>query len=312
VILANAFWLAQLIRQRKVKIIHARSRAPAWSAFLASRMVPCRFVTTFHAAYKYSNPIKKFYNRVMAKADLMIAISDFIAGYIRKGYGVEAGKIRIIPRGIDFDLFAPDKVAEGRLTSLRQAWGIDAVQTLILLPSRLSPIKGQAILIKAMVTLMPDFKNVTAILLGDDQGRVGYHRELQAMIEAHNLQKHVRIVPHCSDMPAAYRLASLVIAPSLVPEGFGRVPVEAMAMGVPVIATALGGHMETIRPGATGWLVPPGDPWQLKNVMLMALSQPAEQRTAMTEAAMADVRRRYNKRKMVADTLAVYAELARS
>jgi glycosyltransferase involved in cell wall biosynthesis len=311
-IIANAFWLARLIRAQKIDIIHARSRAPAWSAYLASRMTGCHFMTTFHAAYKFSNPIKRFYNSVLAKSDRMIAISEFVAGYIHDNYGVPMDKIRIIPRGINLESFVPERVTDDRRKALLKTWGVDASESLILLPSRLSPIKGQVVLINAMTTLVPNFKDAVAIILGDDQGRVGYRKELQNLIATHHLQNHVHLVSHCNDMPAAYSLAKLVVAPSLVPEGFGRVPVEAMAMGVPVIATALGGYLETIQPGKTGWLVPPGDAQQLHNAMVEALSQSPEQRDAMTQVAMTDVRSRYGKQKMVADTLAVYAELMRA
>jgi glycosyltransferase involved in cell wall biosynthesis len=307
--IVNAFWLARLIRAKKIEIVHARSRAPAWSAYFASRLTGCRLVTTFHAAYPISNPVKRMYNSVMARSDRIIAISEFVASYIRDNYHVPQQNLRVIPRGINLEAFVADRIGEDRRKVLLKAWGVEASQNLVLLPSRVSPIKGQATLINAMITLVPNFRNAVAIIVGDDQGRVGYRKALETLIAAHKLQNHVRIVAHCNDMPAAYSLASVVVAPSLMPEGFGRVPIEAMAMGVPVVATALGGFLETIEPGKTGWLVPAGDSQQLKNAIMQALSQSPEQRAAMAQLAMVDVRRRYGKDKMIADTLAVYKEL---
>lgn len=310
IILQNAFWLARFIRERKVDVIHARSRAPAWSALLASRMTGCSFVTTNHAAYKFSNDIKKLYNSVMIRADRIIAISDFISGHIQKHYGVVSDKIRTIPRGIDLDKFAIDKVTDNRRNALRQQWKVEKDSPIILVPSRLSPIKGQGVLIEAMALLPYGLKNVTAVILGHDQGRVGYRQQLTDLIAAKKLQSQVKLVEHCQDMPAAYSLADLVVAPSLVAEGFGRVPVEAMVMGVPVIATELGGFTETIRAGATGWLVPPNDPKALADAIIKAFNQTPEERKVLVQTAMQHARALYDKNKMVTDTIQVYEELA--
>lgn len=309
VILNNALWLTQFIRDHHVDIVHARSRAPAWSALVATRKAPCAFVTTFHAAYKFSNPLKKFYNSVMARSDRIIAISEFVAGTIKKDYGVSNDKIRTIPRGIDLDAYMPEKITQDVREQLLETWRVTGQQPLILMPARLSPIKGQKILIDAMALLASSPHNAIAVILGDDQGRAEYRHELDDLIAAHDLRDNVRIVSHCDNMPAAYSLASVVVAPSLVPEGFGRVPVEAMAMGVPVIATDLGGFIENIQPGKTGWLVPPNDAPRLADAILQVLSQTPEQRTIMTNAAMRIVHTRYNKHQMIADTLAVYEEL---
>lgn len=310
VIFDNGSWLTSFIREHKVDIVHARSRAPAWSAFMAARRAPCGFVTTFHAAYKFSNPFKKFYNGVMARGDRVIAISEFIARNIELNYRVRPDKIRVIPRGIDLDRYAHEKVDEKKRADLRKSWAITGDQPIILAPARLSPIKGQKVLINAMALLAATAQSgAIAVLLGDDQGRHGYVRELRELIHERGLDGSVRIAPPCNDMPAAYSLASMIVAPSVVEEGFGRVPVEAMAMGVPVVASDLGGYSENIRAGKTGWLVPPRDPQKLADAMLQILSQTPEQRAAMTSMALKEVTARYDKRKMVADTLAVYEEV---
>ena len=309
VILLNILWMALIILRYRVDIVHVRSRAPAWSALWASRLTNVAFVTTNHAAYKFSNPVKKFYNSVMARGHRIIAISHFIARHVAQSYGVDPSIIRTIPRGVDLTKFSTENVSNERRDAIRHEWGIGYQQPLVLSPSRLSPIKGQSVLIEAMALLPPDLKHVQAVIVGDDQGRVGYRRELQELINARGLGDRVKLVRHCSDMPAAYGLALLVVATSLVPEGFGRVPVEAMVMGVPVIATRLGGFVETIKSSETGWLVEPDDPGALAATMTEALMMPWDKRSAMVQTARHDARTRYDKWKMVADTLAVYEEL---
>jgi len=195
---------------------------------------------------------------------------------------------------------------------LRKKWNLSSDQKIILLPSRISPIKGQKVLVEAMALLPPMFNDVSAIILGDDQGRTDYRRELEDLIEAKGLQSRIKLVAHCDDMPAAYSLSALVVAPSLVPEGFGRVPVEAMAMGVPTIASDLGGYRETIRHRETGWLVAANDAAQWAAAITEALSQSPGERQTLTTAAMQNVRALYDTRKMVADTLAVYDELMKT
>ncbi len=305
----NALWLATVIVRHKVDIVHARSRAPAWSALWASRLTARPFVTTNHAAYKFSNPIKKFYNSVMAKGDRVIAISDFIAQQVASAYGVSRDIIRTIPRGIDLTRFDPMTIATTRTEPLHREWGVGLGQVIVLSPARLTPIKGQTTLIEAMALLPPELSHVQAVIVGDDQGRVGYRQQLQELIAVRGLQDRVKLVKHCADMPASYAMASLVVATSRVPEGFGRVPVEAMVMGVPVIATRLGGFTETISHGETGFLVDVDDPAALAQAMVDVLTMPREERSALIDKARRHARMRYDKWKMVADTLAVYDEL---
>jgi glycosyltransferase involved in cell wall biosynthesis len=308
-IIANAFWLARFIREQRVDIVHARSRAPAWSAWAACRLTGARFVTTFHAAYKFSNPAKKAYNRVMVRGQRVIAISQFIAAHIRNAYGVDPQKIRVIPRGIDLDRFSPEAVTEERREALRVSWRVGREQKVIFLPARLSPIKGQALLIRAMTLLPPECRDAVAVIAGDDQGRGDYRRELEALIESAGSGERVRLAPHCADMPAACSLAAVVVAPSRVPEGFGRVPVEAMAMGIPVIASRLGATVETVQEGVTGWLLPPENPGAWAGALTRALTLSPDERATMAYAATRHVAARFNRNRMIAATLAVYDEV---
>jgi glycosyltransferase involved in cell wall biosynthesis len=308
-IVRNAFWLARFAKQEKVDLIHARSRAPAWSAYLASKMAGISFVTTFHAAYKFNNAAKRAYNSVMAKGCRVIAISHYIADHIRKSYPFAEKAVRVVPRGIDLSFFRPAEIAEERRDALRKLWGIEPERRVIFLPARLSAIKGQSTLIDAMAKMKP-YEKCVAIIAGDAQGREGYHASLLDRIAALGLVNCVRVVPHCTDMAAAYSLSSVAVVPSRDPEGFGRVPVEAMAMGVPVIASALGGAVETIIDGKTGWLVPPEDSEALAALLRRALGMTPEESRAMALTARAHVEAHYDKAKMVTATLGVYDEIA--
>ncbi len=307
-ILKNALWLADFIRREKIDVLHARSRAPAWSAWLACRMTGCRFVTTFHAAYKFSNPAKKLYNGVMAKGWRIIAISRFIAKHIADEYGVGEETIRLVYRGIDLEKFDPAKINPASRRTTRREWGVMEDCRIVLLPARLTPIKGHSLLIEALSLMPKEFADVHAVIVGDDQRGGGYRLELERLAKDRGVGDRVRLLRHSSDMPAAYAAADVVAVPSLVAEGFGRTPVEAMAMGVPVIASDLGAVGETVLDGETGWLLPPENPVLWRDAMVRALSMKIEEKNALAAAAIARVKARFDNRDMVEKTIAVYDE----
>lgn len=311
---ANARLLQDIIRRESVTVVHARSRAPAWSAWLAARRCGVPFVTTFHAAYAFRNPLKQAYNRIMVRGERVIAISDFIAAHIRDNYAVPPERIVTIFRGIDLSRFDRVAVSYERLETLRTLWKVDANRPIILLPARLTRIKGQGVLIAAMRRLVEREQagNAVVVLIGDAQGRVHYVRELLEQAVAGRLVDRVVIADHCDDMPAAYALASLVVVPSLVPEGFGRVPVEAQAMGVPVIASDLGATRETVVPDVTGWLVPPNDPEALAEKILAVLQLPPAARAQLAQQAMERAQARFALPVMTAATLAVYRDVGKT
>lgn len=309
-IIRNAFWLAALMRREKIDIVHARSRAPAWSALMACRLAKRPFVTTFHAAYKYSSALKKAYNRVMASADRMIAISPYIARHIRDSYGVSETAIRLVHRGIDVRYFSPDAVSPERAKAFREKAGLAENEKAILFPARLSPIKGQDFLLRVVGRLRRSGVCLPPlVIVGDDQGRVAYSQTLRAMIREEGLESHVRLVGAWSDMPAAYAAARLVVVPSQVPEGFGRVPVEAMAMGVPVLASAIGAMQDTVKDGQTGWLVSPSDAEAWARALEKAVALSPDEREAMARSARENVAQNFDHNRMSALTLAVYDEL---
>ncbi len=309
--LVNAYRLADIITARGIDIVHARSRAPAWSGYFAARLTRRPFVTTFHAAYAFENAAKKYYNGVMARGVRVIAISDFIAAHIRANYPEAASRVMTIPRGIDLTVFNPAAVTSVRRTALRTQWGVADSVPLILMPARISRIKGHAVLIEALRRLRADHPAFPfhVVIVGAAQGRDDYIGELRQTIAAADLTAHVTIAEPCRDMAAAYTAADLVVAPSLVAEGFGRVPVEAQAMGVPVIASALGGFLETIIPDMTGWLVPVGDAAALAQRIAQVLTLEPAKRAALVARANDHARARYNLEKMTADTLDVYHQV---
>lgn len=303
----NAAKLAAVIREHRVAIVHARSRAPAWSAWLAVRRTGARWVTTYHGTYNEGFPLKRRYNAVMASGERVIAISRFIAEHLMARHGTDPARMRIIPRGVDPRRFDPGVVSGERIVKLARAWRIPDDAPVVLLPGRLTRWKGQQVLIEALARMART--DAVAVLAGDDQGRHGYRAGLEALAERLGLGPRVRIVGDCADMPAALMLADVAVSASIEPEAFGRVVVEAQAMGRPVIATAHGGAAETVSPGETGWLVPPGDAGALAAALDQALALDEAARAALGERAREAVLARYTTERMCAATLDVYREL---
>jgi glycosyltransferase involved in cell wall biosynthesis len=304
---ANIDRLAMLIEIAGVDIVHARSRAPAWSALHAARRTGRPFVTTFHSPYGINNRVKRWYNSVMTRGDRVIAISHFIGDHVRENYRVEGKSLRIVPRGIDLAVFDPEQVSAGRLVQLAEAWRLPDGMPVIMMPGRLTRWKGHTVLIEALALL--GRKDVRCLLVGADQGRRDYRLELERLSKARGLEGVVHITDHCRDMPAAYMLADVVVSASLDPEGFGRVVVEAQAMGRPTIATDHGATRETIIPGVTGWLTPPNDAQALADALKRALTLDAAARGALAAQAIPRVRAAFSKQTMCDRTLAIYREL---
>lgn len=307
VMIANIFRLRKLIKKYKVDIVHVRSRAPAWSAWQACKGTRTRFMTTCHAPYNISGKTKRFYNSCIAKGERVIAISGFVADYLRRNYRIDRRNIRLIHRGIALEKFHPTTVTAERLITLSRSWRLPDGASIIMLPGRITRWKGHHVLINAMAKLnRPD---VFCVLIGSDQGRTTYRQELEDSIREKGLEGQIRIVNHCDDMPAAYMLATVVVSASTDPEGFGRIPIEAQAMGRPIIATDHGGARETILRGETGWLVPPGDENALATALQEALSLNPSQRALLATREMTHIAHNFTKEKMADETLNVYAEL---
>lgn len=304
---ANIDRLARLIVEQGVDIVHVRSRAPAWSAYHAARRTDRRFITTFHGTYSGGNPLKRKYNSIMTRGERVIAISSFIAGHIHQIYGVPAARIRVIPRGVDLERFDPARVSAERVAQLANQWRLGDGLPVIMLPGRLTRWKGQTVFLEAVARL--GRKDLRCVLVGSDQGRTEYRRELEDLIARHDLGAVVRLVDHCADMPAAYMLTDVVVSASTDPEAFGRVVPEAQALGRPVIASDHGGARETIIEGETGWLTPPGDAEALAATLKRVLAIGAEARQALAERAIQHVRQNFSKDAMCDKTLDVYNEV---
>jgi len=307
VMAGNIGRLEQLIKDEKIDVVHARSRAPAWSAYYATKRASVPFVTTFHGTYSKNNPLKRVYNSVMVKGARVIAISNFIAGHIRRYYGIPNTVIRTIPRGVDLLRFSPNQVSAERVIKLATNWRLSDGYPVIMLPGRLTRWKGQKVVIEAIAKL--GRKDVRCLLVGSDQGRAAYRLELDKLIDKHQLNEVVRIVDHCQDMPAAYMLSDVVISASTDPEAFGRVVIEAQALGRPVIATDHGGAQETVLENDTGWLVRPGDVEALSRALSKAVDLDEDARRALSEKAIRHVQDHFSTAKMCASTLSVYNEV---
>lgn len=306
-IAANIGRLRRIIRKYHVDIVHACSRAPAWSAGRAVQGTSARYITSCHATHKITGSLKKLYNSSIVKGERVITVSHFLADYVEKNYQVDPAVIRVIHRGVAIEKFHPNSVTPDRLIKIAQQWRIPDGASVIMLPGRISRTKGHMFLIDALQRLPQ--KDIFCLFVGSDAGNENYRKELDAYIESKGLSGSVRIVNACDDMPAAYMIATVVLSPSFTPEGFGRVPVEAQAMGRPVIATDHGGTRETILRDETGWLVTPGNVQQLTAALNEAISMDTRQRAALATHAMSHVAQNFTNEKMCAATLDVYAEL---
>ena len=252
--------IRRLIAEHKIDIVHARSRAPAWPAMFAARAEKVPFVTTYHGIYNAKSVIKRGYNSVMAKGDVVIANSNYTADHILREHGTDPDRITVIPRGVDMSAFDPDTILAEDVKALRTEWGVQNNETLLVLPGRLTRWKGQTVAIEALRMRGADHR---LILVGDAQGRDDYVTELRAQAKSLN----VIFAGHRTDMNLIYAAADVILCPSTDPEAFGRTAAEAQAMNKPVIASDHGGAVEVVLNGITGWRVPPGEAKALANAI---------------------------------------------
>jgi len=306
-IILNSYKLSKIIKKYKINIIHARSRAPAWSAYFAAKKMGIPFVTTFHGTYSIKNNFKKKYNSVMVRGDRVIAISKFINNHILSNYNIEKEKLVTIHRGIDIDNFDYLKVSNERLIAFTKKFNIPEDIFVVLLPARITRWKGHTLLIEAIAMLeRPD---IMCLFVGDIQGRKKYFKELQLLIDKFNQKNNFRIINNQIDMAAIYKLADIVVSASLDPEAFGRVVAEAQAMGRPTLVANHGGSPEIIIDGVTGWLFKPGDAIDLADKINKALSLRQDDRKKMAINAIERTKLNFNNEMMCVKTLKVYEEL---
>tara|TARA_B100000575_G_scaffold119094_1_gene94848 strand:- start:6 stop:1163 length:1158 start_codon:yes stop_codon:yes gene_type:complete len=301
----------------KINIIHARSRAPAWSCYFASIVTRRVFVTTFHGTYDFKSNLKKFYNSIMLRAKLTIAGSNFIFSHINENYSEylsKEKKLRVIFRGINIDYFNSKNISVLKQEKLKQEWDLSSNKFTILLPGRLTYWKGQEKFIEALNILIEDFNitNFQAIILGSDQGRKVYSKKLINLVQRYSLNKKVKFIQHCNEMPLAYSLADVVVSASIEPEAFGRVSVEAQSMGKPIIASNIGGSKETIINKKTGFLYKHDDPRELAKILNTVIQLSQEELKLIGNEGRKNVTKKFDVETMCQSNLKEYKKLIKS
>ena len=313
-ILLNSIILSFIILFLNINIVHVRSRAPAWSCLIATKLTFRKLVTTFHGTYNFSSSIKKMYNSVMVKSDLLIAGSNFIFSHINENYLKYLNpkkKFLVIFRGINTEYFDPDNLKKNSDSNLRNLWQIEDKSKVILLPGRLTSWKGQELFIESINKFKKLSSNMefTAVILGDDQGRKVYKKKLERLVEQYNLSNEIRFIEKCEYMPAAYMISDIVISPSIEPEAFGRVSVEAQSMKKPIIASNIGGSNETIVDNKTGVLFENDNSDSLSQKINEIINLDALTLELMGKEGRKNVINRFNIEKMCLNTYSEYKKL---
>lgn len=307
IIYKNIFKLKKIIEEFKIDIIHARSRAPAWSSYYAAKKTKTPFVTTFHGTYGINNNFKKKYNSIMIRSNKIIAISNFIKNHIIENYNINTDKIITIHRGINISDFNSLNVTDERLIAFTNKFNIPEDSLVILLPGRLTRWKGHELLIKAVAKL--NRKDILCLFVGDSQGRKKYLRDLKKLIENYKLTNNFRIIDNQLDMAAVYKLSDVVVSASTDPEAFGRVVAEAQAMGRPTITANHGGAPEIIIDGITGWSFKPNDIEDLAEKISIALNINNNERDKMALQSNQRIKMNFDNKSMCKKTLDLYIEL---
>jgi glycosyltransferase involved in cell wall biosynthesis len=313
-IMFNALALVLIILFYNISVVHARSRAPAWSCLLATKITSRKFVTTFHGTYNFSNKVKKFYNSVMLKSDLTIAGSNFIFSHIKDNYSEFLNtkkKFLVIFRGINVDYFDPTTKTDSEEKQLLKTWNIIENRKIILLPGRLTYWKGQELFIEAinLVNIQLGYEAFNVVILGSDQGRDLYKKKLIRLSEQYRMSKQVKFIDHCKDMALAYKISNIVISSSIEPEAFGRVAVEAQSMEKLIIASDIGGSNETIIDKKTGFLFKSNDAKSLSEKILEALSLDDTTSKIMGIDGRKNIVNKFNVEKMCFSTYSEYKKL---
>ena len=311
----NFIFITFIILFFNISIVHARSRAPAWSCLLATRLTCRKFVTTFHGTYNFNNLLKKFYNSAMVRSDLVIAGSNFIFSHIFENYekyiNNKKRKLLVIFRGINTQYFAQNNISDKKLQKQIEQWKIDKNKFIILMPGRLTNWKGQIVFIEALNILnqQKNFNTFSAIILGSDQDRRVYYKKLLSLVEKYRLNQKIKFIPFCKEMPLAYKLADVVVSASIEPEAFGRISVEAQSMEKPIVASEIGGSMETIVKDKSGLLFKPGDPIALADKLKEVLSLDTNTLKLMGIEGRKNVLKKFDVEKMCTSTITEYKKL---
>ena len=314
IIFINFLALIFIILINNISIVHARSRAPAWSCLMAAKITGRKFVTTFHGTYNFNSKIKKFYNSVMVRSDLIIAGSNFIFSHIKENYTKYLNakkKLLVIFRGINIDYFDPTTKLDSDEKKLLKKWEIEKDKKIILLPGRLTGWKGQEVFIEAinLVNIELGYEAFYAVILGSDQGRDLYKKKLIRLTEQYRLINQVKFIDHCKDMALAYKVSDIVVSASIEPEAFGRVAVEAQSMEKPIIASNIGGSNETVIDEKTGFLFESNNAKSLSQKILKILSMDEASLNSIGREGRKNIIQKFNVEKMCFSTYSEYKRI---
>ena len=314
IMLLNTILISVIVFFYNIDIIHARSRAPAWSCFLASKITRKKFVTTFHGTYNFKSKIKKFYNSVMLRSDLVIAGSNFIFSHIKENYKEylnNSKKFLVIFRGINIDYFDASTTFTEDEDKLFKSWNLEVEKKTILLPGRITEWKGHEMFIEAMnkINIQLGHKSFKVVILGSDQGRGLYKKKLIRLVEQYRMNDQIKFVDHCENMPLAYKISDLIVSTSIEPEAFGRIAVEAQSMEKPIIASNLGGSKETIVNNKTGILFDAGDSDDLSKKIIEFFNFDKSTIEQMGKEGRKNVSAKFNVEKMCFSTYSEYKKL---
>ena len=313
-IFINSIILIGIILLNNISIVHARSRAPAWSCLIASKITGRKFATTFHGTYNFKTNLKKFYNSVMVRSDLIIAGSNFIFSHIKENYSMYLNnkkKFLVIFRGINVDYFDSSTTLENDEKKLLKQWDIEKDKKIILLPGRLTSWKGQEVFIEAvnLINIELGYEAFYTVILGSDQGRELYKKKLIRLSEQYRMSKQIRFIDHCKNMALAYKVSDIIVSASNEPEAFGRVSVEAQSMGKPIVASNIGGSNETVIDEKTGFLFESNNSKSLSKQILRVLNMDETSLKIMGIEARKNVTQRFNVEKMCFSTYSEYKRL---
>ena len=312
--LFNSIALIFIILLNNISIVHARSRAPAWSCLFATKITRRKFVTTFHGTYNFKNPLKKFYNSVMVRSDLIIAGSNFIFSHINQNYPKYLDlkkKFLVIFRGINVDFFDSSTTLDSEENRLISDWEVDKNKKIILMPGRLTAWKGQETFIEALNLVNKElgYESFNAVILGSDQGRDIYTKKIKRLAEQYRLTSQLKFIEHCKNMPLAYKISDIVVSASVEPEAFGRVAVEAQSMEKPIIASDIGGSNETIIDNVTGFLFQSGNAEALSKKIVEVLQLDESRLKSIGIEGRKNIIKKFNVEKMCFSTYSEYKKL---
>jgi len=312
-IIKNFFLLIKIFREKKIDLVHVRSRAPAWSAIFAAKKIGIPVLTTWHGHVSNSSFIKKIYNSIMLKGDAVIANSAYTAERISKIYNIDLNKIDIISRGVNVESFEGSKFSNTEISNMKKIWSVDDNKIIILFPARLTRWKGHLVTIEAINLLKKEkfFDHVIFLFAGEKAGAENYIKKLNSIITKFKLQENIKLVERIENMPLAYHASDVVLSPSIEPEPFGRIPIEAQAAGKTIIASDHGAVKDTIKNGNnfTGFKVKPNDPQALSIAIKQSIIMDKKDLTKMHERAISNVKNNFSLENMCKKTLEVYKRL---